>query len=143
MDRPMTGLDFFLTGWAVAALLMLVAWIVQWRSRDAGVVDFTWAAGLGVLAIGYALVADGDPLRRILVAILAGGWSFRLAAYILVNRLIGKPEDGRYQRLRVHWREHDRKRNRRCYRDSSRTTGGRGPACRCRCRAASCWRERP
>ena len=102
----MTGFNFFLAGWATAALLMGVAWIVQWRSRDAGVVDFTWAAGLGLLAVGYALLADGDPLRRILVAIMAGGWSFRLAAYILLNRLIGKSEDGRYQRLREHWREH-------------------------------------
>ena len=57
----MSGFDLFLAGWAVAALLMLVAWIVQWRARDAGVVDFTWAAGLGVLASGYALLADGDP----------------------------------------------------------------------------------
>ena len=104
--HPMTGFDFFLAGWAVAALLMLAAWLVQWRTRDAGVVDFTWAAGLGVLGLGYALAADGDPWRRILVAILAGGWSFRLAAYILLNRVIGKPEDGRYQRLRAHWRDH-------------------------------------
>jgi steroid 5-alpha reductase family enzyme len=102
----MTGLGFFLAGWAVAALLMLVAWIVQWRTRDAGGVDFTWAGGLGVLALGYALLADGDPLRRALVALLAGVWSFRLATHILIDRLLGKPEDGRYQRLRVHWREH-------------------------------------
>ncbi|MCU0809402.1 MAG: DUF1295 domain-containing protein, partial [Candidatus Contendobacter sp.] len=104
--QPMTGFDLFLAGWVVAALLMLVAWLVQWRTGDAGVVDFTWAAGLGVLGLGYALAADGDPWRRILVAILAGGWSFRLAAYILFNRVIGKPEDGRYQRLRMHWREY-------------------------------------
>ncbi len=102
----MTGFGFFLAGWAVAALLMLLAWAVQLRTRDAGVVDFAWAAGLGLLALGYALLADGDPLRRMLMAILAGGWSFRLAGYILFNRVIGKPEDGRYQRLRAHWREH-------------------------------------
>jgi steroid 5-alpha reductase family enzyme len=98
-------LEFFLWGWTVAALLMTLAWVVQWRTQDAGVVDFTWAAGLGVVALGYAALADGDPVRRGLVAILAGGWSFRLAAYILRNRIIGKPEDGRYQRLRTHWRE--------------------------------------
>ena len=102
----MTGFDFFLAGWAVAALLMLLAWAVQLRTRDAGVVDFTWAAGLGLLALGYALSADGDALRRTLVAVLAGGWSFRLAAHILFDRVIGQPEDGRYQRLRAHWREH-------------------------------------
>ena len=102
----MSGGDFFLIGWAAAAGLMLLAWAVQWRAQDAGIVDFTWAASLGFLAFGYAALADGDPLRRILVAIMAGAWSFRLAAYILFNRLIGKPEDGRYQRLRAHWREY-------------------------------------
>ncbi|MDG4550303.1 MAG: DUF1295 domain-containing protein [Candidatus Contendobacter sp.] len=105
LPHSMMGFDFFLAGWAVAALLMLIAWVVQWRTEDAGVVDFTWAAGLGVLALGYALLADGDPLRRMLVAALASGWSFRLAAHILVDRLFDKPEDGRYQRLRAHWRE--------------------------------------
>ncbi len=102
----MNGYDLFLIGWAATAGLMLLAWAVQWRTQDAGIVDFTWAASLGLLAFGYAGLADGDPARRLLIAIMAGGWSFRLAAYILVNRVIGKPEDGRYQRLRAHWREY-------------------------------------
>jgi steroid 5-alpha reductase family enzyme len=65
-------------------------------------------------------------LRRILIVIMAGGWSFRLADYLLVNRVIGKPEDGRYQRLRTHWREHTNSnfsasfRRRRCSPPSSR-----------------------
>lgn len=101
----MTGIDLFIAGWVLAALLMLLAWAVQWRTVDAGIVDVAWAAGLGLLAVGYALLAGGDPLRRMLMAIMAGGWSFRLAGYLLVNRVIGKPEDGRYQRLRAHWRK--------------------------------------
>jgi len=105
-DGAMSGFGVFMAGWALAALLMLLAWAVQLRTGDAGIVDFTWATGLGLLALGYALAADGDPLRRTLVAVLAGGWSFRLAAHILFDRLIGKPEDGRYQRLRARWREH-------------------------------------
>ena len=103
---PMTGVDLLLLGWTAAALLMLLAWTAQWRTQDAGIVDFAWAAGTGLLALGYAGLADGDSLRRLVVAILGGGWAFRLAGYILVNRLIGKPEDGRYQRLRAHWREY-------------------------------------
>jgi len=102
----MIHIDLFLAGWALAALLMLLAWAVQWRTVDAGTVDVAWAAGLGLLAVGYALLADGDPLRRMLIAVMAGGWSFRLASYLLANRVIGKPEDGRYQRLRAHWREY-------------------------------------
>jgi len=99
----LSGLGFFLAGWAVAALLMLVAWVVQWRRQDAGVVDFTWAAGMGLLALAYALLAEGDPLRRGILALLAGGWALRLASHILFDRLLGKAEDGRYQRLRAHW----------------------------------------
>lgn len=101
----MTGFSGFLAGWAVAALLMTLAWAVQWRTRDAGIVDVTWAAGLGLLALGYALLADGDAWRRLLLALMAGGWAFRLAAHLLSDRLLGKPEDGRYQRLRAHWRQ--------------------------------------
>lgn len=101
----MTGFELFFAGWALAALLMLLAWVAQWRMTDAGIVDFTWAASLGLLALGYALLVDGEPLRRWLVAIMVGGWSFRLASHILFDRVIGKPEDSRYQELRAHWHQ--------------------------------------
>ena len=63
----MSGFGVFMAGWALAALLMVLAWAAQLRTGDAGIVDFTWATGLGLLALGYALAADGDPLRRTLV----------------------------------------------------------------------------
>jgi hypothetical protein len=31
-SHPMTGVDLFLLGWTAAALLMLLAWIAQWRA---------------------------------------------------------------------------------------------------------------
>ncbi len=34
---------------------------------------------------------------------LAGAWSIRLGGYLLINRVLGKPEDGRYQSLRARW----------------------------------------
>lgn len=92
-----------LIGWAAMALAMLVAYLLQQRSKNAGLVDFVWAAGVGTLAIFYAAGASGDAGRRVLLAVLAGTWSMRLAVYLLGDRVLGKPEDGRYQMLRQKW----------------------------------------
>ena len=92
-----------LTGWAAMASVMLVFYFVQRRTKNAGIVDFVWAAGIGALALLYAIVATGDMGRRVLLAALAGIWSARLAVYLLVDRVLGKPEDGRYRMLRENW----------------------------------------
>jgi steroid 5-alpha reductase family enzyme len=85
------------------AVVMLILWLVQRRTRDAGLVDFGWSAGLGLAALLYALTLDGFGLRRLLLALLAGTWSLRLASYLLRDRLIAKEEDGRYRHLREKW----------------------------------------
>jgi steroid 5-alpha reductase family enzyme len=56
-----------------------------------------------VLALFYSALGSGDPARRALLALLAGGWGLRLAWYLLSNRVIRRPEDGRYQMLRRRW----------------------------------------
>lgn len=88
--------------WLGAALMMAALWGFQRETGDAGIVDVGWAGGLGLAALFYAWAGPGDHERRILLAAMAGFWSFRLAAYILVRGL-GRPEDGRYSRLRVLW----------------------------------------
>jgi steroid 5-alpha reductase family enzyme len=99
----MNHVTLTLAGWLVMAAVMVALWVVQRAHRDAGIVDVGWAAGLGLLAVLYAVLGSGDPPRRLLVAGMACAWSLRLAWYILVNRVIGKPEDGRYQTLRSKW----------------------------------------
>jgi len=94
----MIPITLVLLSWLAMAVVMAVLWLVQRARSDAGVVDVGWAGGLGVVAVLYALLAPGDPFRRSLVGVLATVWSLRLAAYILTNRVIGKPEDGRYRR---------------------------------------------
>jgi steroid 5-alpha reductase family enzyme len=97
----MSTTELLLPVWGLIglALAMLAAWLRQRRTRNAGIVDVLWAAGLGALAVTYALAADGWAPRRALVAVLAGTWSVRLALH-LARRVSAEAEDGRYARLR-------------------------------------------
>lgn len=86
-----------------AGLAMLGGWVYQFRHREASVVDAIWALGIGSACVYYAAVSAGDPQRRALVAATGGYWGWRLGSYLLKYRVIGKPEDARYRRLREHW----------------------------------------
>lgn len=101
----MSFLGILVSGWAIVALAMVWAWDWQRRHRDAGIVDVCWSAAMGFLALWCAVLAEGDLWRRMLVGALGAVWAFRLAFHILIDRVVGKPEDGRYQRLRAHWGE--------------------------------------
>jgi steroid 5-alpha reductase family enzyme len=92
-----------LLGWLGIAVIMTVLWWIQILRRDASHVDVGWAAGLGLLAIWFAVAADGWGPRRLAIALVVGLWSFRLAYHLLTDRIIGKEEDGRYQTLRAKW----------------------------------------
>ena len=96
-----------LWAWGLAGLvaLMSLLWLLQLRTRNAGVVDVGWAYGLGALAVLYGMLGAGHPHRRALVAGLAGAWSLRLAGYLLFDRVLGRPEDARYRELRESWGE--------------------------------------
>ncbi len=90
-------------GWAFAALMMAVLWLVQRRYGDAGIVDVAWGLGVGLLALFFAIgSSEGLLARRIVVAALALIWSLRLSGYIFW-RLLTMPEDGRYQTLKSNW----------------------------------------
>lgn len=92
-----------LAGWLALIVLFTALWFWQQKHRDAGIVDVGWAAGLGLLALLYAVAGEGHPMRRLLVGVMGGAWGFRLALHLLRDRIIGKPEDGRYQTLRRGW----------------------------------------
>jgi steroid 5-alpha reductase family enzyme len=89
-------------GTTMTVTMMFALWLLHLRMRNASVVDVGWAAGIGLLALLYAALGDGFPPRRILVAILGGVWSIRLAWH-LAHRVAREPEDGRYVELRARW----------------------------------------
>jgi len=92
-------------GAVLAAVAMAVLWVVQVRIRDASHADVAWAVLIACAALAYAVLADGDVAHRVLAAVLASIWGWRLGLYLLFNRVLGKEEDGRYQALREKWGE--------------------------------------
>jgi len=89
--------------WGVTALAMLLGWLVQLRTRNAGIVDAIWALAMAASALFYATVGEGSLIARLGVAMLGGAWGFRLCLHILA-RVLSENEDGRYRYLREHWR---------------------------------------
>lgn len=94
--------------WIGAAGLMVVGWAWQKRHGNIGVVDVLWALGLGAAALLTALLGQGAPVPRALLAVLGAGWSLRLALH-LWRRVRAEPEDGRYRHLRAYWQGHQGK----------------------------------
>lgn len=91
-------------GAASVAVLMLLLWLIHLRTGNAAIVDAGWAGGLALLGILYAAMGGGYWLRSLIMAAMAGVWGFRLAFYLLATRIIGHPEEGRYQQLRRQWK---------------------------------------
>jgi steroid 5-alpha reductase family enzyme len=91
-------------GWASVALLMLMLWLVHLQTGNAAIVDAGWAGGLALLGVLYAFMSEGYWLRATLIATMAAIWGLRLALYLLITRVVGHPEEGRYQELRRQWK---------------------------------------
>jgi steroid 5-alpha reductase family enzyme len=92
----------------LAVLVMSAGWLLQTRTRNAGIVDVLWAVLVATSAVYYAIALPGAPLRRIVMGVLGGLWGLRLAWH-LGRRVIGEAEDGRYAYLREHWHGHQGK----------------------------------
>lgn len=87
---------------AIAVAGVVVVWLVQLRTRNAGVVDAVWPLLVGVGGPVYALASDGDILSRCAVAGLSTLWALRLGGFLAV-RNVGSHEDRRYTELRERW----------------------------------------
>lgn len=92
-------------GWLTMVVAMSALFLVQRRTKNAGIVDFGWSAGIGVLAVLFCILGEGNELRRLVVALFGVFWSVRLASHIFFHRVWRQPEEGRYATLRGKWRQ--------------------------------------
>jgi len=94
---PVTLISTALAGMTV---VMLVLWVAELRNHNASLADVGWCIGLVGVVIWYGTAASGDPDRRGLVMAMIAVYGLRLGSYILLNRVVGKMEDHRYQQIR-------------------------------------------
>jgi steroid 5-alpha reductase family enzyme len=91
-------------GTLAVVLLMLALWLIHLKTGNASIVDAGWAGGLALLGILFALLGGGYPLRSALIGGMSAIWGIRLALHLLITRIVGHPEEGRYQELRRQWK---------------------------------------
>lgn len=87
---------------AIAVAAKTAAWLLQLRTRNAGLVDPIWAFTLGGLAAIYAVFGSAPEATRLALGLMGGAWGLRLGLHLWL-RNAGKPEDFRYARFRAQW----------------------------------------
>jgi len=92
--------------WTLAAALQLVLWLIQQRTRNAGIVDVGWAASFVLVIALYAYRATAPTTAWLPIALVVGAWSIRLTAYLVARGAATSPEEGRYVDLRERWAPH-------------------------------------
>jgi steroid 5-alpha reductase family enzyme len=97
---PYDPLTLVSTACVAMTMVMLVLWVAQLRYRNASLADVGWCIGLVGVVFWYGTTASGDPGRRAIVIAMIAVYGLRLGTYILLNRVVGRTEDPRYQQMR-------------------------------------------
>ena len=92
--------------WGLAAGGQLVLWLVQQRTRNAGIVDVGWAFAFAAVAALFAATAMTPATTWLPLAIVVSAWSLRLGGYLVARGAARSPEDRRYADLRARWAPH-------------------------------------
>ena len=89
--------------WALAAALQLALWLIQQRTRNAGIVDVGWAGSFALVVALFIWRAEAPADAWWPLAIAVAAWSLRLTAYLVSRGAASSPEEGRYADLRARW----------------------------------------
>jgi steroid 5-alpha reductase family enzyme len=92
----------FLIGGIVLLILFTLTWMLQRKTKNAGIVDTVWAASFPVLVLIYFVRHHGYLPRELMIVTMVMIWGIRLASYLFF-RTIRQTEDPRYTTLRKQW----------------------------------------
>lgn len=100
-------MDWGLLVWVltIAVPVMLGTWLGYAHSarRNAAWADVGFCVGFGLVAVSVGLTSGGEVSHRVVLAAMGAIYAFRLAAYIVWNRILHVSEDQRYRFLREKW----------------------------------------
>ena len=90
-----------LQAWGLAAALQLILWLVQQRTKNAGIVDVGWAGAFALVVGLFAARGRIDDAWPIAIVVVL--WSVRLTWHLIARGAASSPEEGRYAALRSKW----------------------------------------
>ena len=90
--------------WGGLSLWFLGLWSLQRLWLNAVLADLGFCLGFIALIIGCTVHTKGDLTYRLLIMGMATVYALRLGYHLLIHRIYWKPEDGRYQTLRIKWK---------------------------------------
>jgi steroid 5-alpha reductase family enzyme len=97
----MVALIFFSA--SVILAYMPVWWIIALISKRNDIADVAWGLGFITLAVSLLLYTGVYGFKSFLLVGMVCVWGIRLATHIALRHW-GKPEDGRYQKMRDGWK---------------------------------------
>lgn len=83
---------------------MTVCWLVQLRTKNAGIVDFGWVLCLMTTAVIYAFSSPAAAVGYLVFLLMVLTWGERLSLLLLGRLRKGEEEDPRYQDIRRSWK---------------------------------------
>ena len=91
-----------LQGFAILFVVMTIVWLIQLKTKNAGIVDAVWAFSFPILASFYILRTAQYGPRQLALLVLVVLWGFRLGIHLFQRNHKGA-EDARYAQLRKEW----------------------------------------
>lgn len=93
---PLPLLTFLITLFAFACF-----WLIQTRTKDAGVVDIYWGPGFAVIVLTYITIQATQTVWEVILTIITICWALRLGGHIGLRHLKSTGEDRRYATMRA------------------------------------------
>lgn len=101
----MSVVSLFFIGVAAMGFIFSIAWIRAVKIDNYSLVDAVWAFGIGVTAVMWLSLQNGDGLKSCVAATMVICWSVRLGSHLGQRIRKAHPEeDARYGKLRERWK---------------------------------------
>ncbi len=99
-------IEFILDIFLICSLFMTFLYIIGILTKNMAIVDFGWSINYSLIVI-YLWIKTSNVINNYVIFIffvMVLLWSTRLAFYLLFTRILFKPEEGRYIKLREKWK---------------------------------------